>query len=106
MSLTPAKAQSITGKTQANGAQTITIDPGYNLHQIQFEPSATPGAGTLALAIRNKGATAYYTVVTLTLTDTTQYMTQIRGHTDSILATPTDFDAAKTYSLHVTSSRE
>lgn len=107
MSLTPGKLQSITGKTQANGAQTFTLEPFYNVHQIQFTPSATPVvAGTMVFAIRTPGAASAHTLdFTVALTDSTQYVVQIHANGDQLIATPSAFDAAKTYALALYSSR-
>ena len=106
MALTPAKRQSVTGQAQSDGAQTFTLEPYHSKHQLQFEPSATPSAGTMTFEVRTPGATAYQTLdfsMDLTGSNLTY---QVTGNFDSLKATPALFDAAKTYSLHVFSSRE
>ena len=106
MALTPAKQQSVTGKAQGDGAQTFTLDPYYSRHQLQFEPSAAPSAGTMTFEVRTPGATAYQALdFTMDLTGSA-LVYQVTGNFDSLKATPASFDAAKTYALHCLSSRE
>jgi len=101
MSFTPAVQQSVADKAQTDGAQTFALEPGHRVHQIQFEPSATPSAGTMTFKIRTPGADEYYEIDSIDLTDITDYMVTITAFADSLIATPTSFDAGKTYSLHV-----
>ena len=106
MALTPAKRQSVTGKAQADGAQTFTVEPYHGKHQLQFEPSAAPSAGTMTFEVRTPGATAYQALdFTMDLTGS-NLTYQVNGNFDRIKATPALFDAAKTYALHCFSSRE
>ena len=106
MALTPAKQQSVAGQKQSDGAQTFTLESYHSTHQLQFEPSATPSAGTMAFEVRTPGATAYQTLdFSMDLTGSALTY-QVTGNFDSLIATPTSFDAAKTYSLHCFSSRE
>ena len=98
------KQQKITGKTQANGAQTFALEPGHRIHQIQFKPSATPSAGTMTFEIRTPGATAYHIVDTITLTNPAHYVRTLTAFGDSLRVTPIAFDPgpvppAKSYSI-------
>ncbi|GAH15949.1 unnamed protein product, partial [marine sediment metagenome] len=55
-------SRAITGKTQADGAQTISL-VGYeemNRHQFQVETDGTSEAGALIVSIRSPGAGGYY----------------------------------------------
>jgi len=101
MSLRIGRMQGVTAKTQAMGAQTFTVDPGHRRHQIAFEPSATPSAGTMAIAVKSPGASAFFTVDTMDLTDTADYLVAIEWHAEQIRCTPALFDAAKTYALYL-----
>ena len=95
---------SITGKTQADGAQSIDLLEADSalIHQLHVEVSATPGAGTLAVAVKTPGATGYITLSgTIDLTNILLY--KIEGLVESIQVTPTGFDADKTYDVYVTS---
>ena len=106
MALTQANQQIVSAKNQAAGAQTFTVQKQHYVHQLQFEPSAAPSAGTMTFSVRNPGATAYYDIATMDLTDATGYVVQIKAYADRIKATPALYDAAKTYSLTVFSSNE
>jgi hypothetical protein len=103
-------------KSQADGAQALglrlevansssategLVNP--TKHQIQIEESATPSAGTLAIAGRNPGATDHALIGTVNLTDVAELLQIIEGVYDSLQFTPTGFDADKTYSIHVVS---
>jgi hypothetical protein len=103
MSLTHGKRQSVTGKTQADGAQIFELDPGHHIHQIQFKPSASPSAGTMTFSLRTPGASDYVTVDTMDLTDVSEYLVSVTGFGDSLKCEPASFDALKTYSLFVMS---
>lgn len=97
---------SVTNKSQADGAQTITLGIGdrFSLHQIQIIPSATPLAGTLQVAIKTPGAAGFSNIGdAIDLTDSTKYVMQFSGFASHIRFTPTLFDAAKTYSVYVCS---
>jgi len=106
MALTSEQRQQVTAQDQSDGVQTFTMEQFYGRHQLQFEPSAAPSAGTMTFSARTPGATAYQDLdFTMDLTDATQYTYQIRGYFDSLKATPALYDAAKTYALTVFSSR-
>lgn len=99
------KVNEILTKTQADGAQTVSLGnfDSARLHQFQVAVSSTPTAGTLTVAIRTPGASTYSTLPwTIDLTDlSTQSVFQFTGFADSIQITPTSFDADKTYSVIV-----
>lgn len=98
----------VTGKTQADGDFTIPLGA-YDhlcLHQVQVEVSATPGAGTLAVAVRSPGATDFVTLDgSFDLTGTE--LLKIFGpcFAAEMKFTPTDLDASPlvTYNVIVTS---
>jgi len=97
---------SIVDKTQADGAQTITLSQGdrFRLHQIQLVPSAIPAAGTLQVSIKTPGASDFSDIGdAIDMTDSTEYVMQFSGFASHIKFTPTSFDAAKTYSVFVCS---
>lgn len=95
---------SLTAKTQANGAQTISVEGFESLrhYQIQAAVSATPSDGTLAVAIRTPGASEYTTLGTIDLVNG-PLTVQFEAFCDSIQLTPTSFDAEKTYSIFLVS---
>ena len=96
---------SVQDKTQADGAQTISLDAGdrFREHQIQMIPSATPSAGTLTVAIKTPGAPAFNDVGTIDMTDATKYVMKFRGFASQIRFTPASFDGDKTFSIFVCS---
>jgi hypothetical protein len=73
------------------------------LHQIQVIVSATPAAGTLAVAIKTPGASDYATLPwTIDLTAlATNSVFQFAGFATDIQFTPTGFDGDKTYSVYI-----
>ncbi|MBW2342510.1 MAG: hypothetical protein JRF53_00595 [Deltaproteobacteria bacterium] len=100
----------VEGKSQADGAQTISLgtDDRFREHQIQLEVSATPSAGSLDVSIKTPGATDFASLGnigdhTIDMTDSTQYILQFKGYATAIKVTPTGFDADKTYSVYVCS---
>jgi len=95
-----------TGKTQADGAFTVLLGAydSFCRHQVQVEVSATPSAGTLAVAIRSPGATNFVTLDgSFDLTGAELLKTFGPCFAAEIRFTPTSFDAAKTYNVIVTS---
>lgn len=95
----------ITGKTQANGAQTIDVTDSLPLGekakrhwQVQFVPSATPAAGTATIGIKTPGASGFATLATTVDLTSSALLVSFDAVAEAILITPTDFDAAKTYS--------
>lgn len=99
---------SVTGKTQANGAQTISLgaDDCFREHQVQLEVSAQPAAGSLDVAVKTPGSNLFATVATIdmtTATATLAIVTQFTRYASQIRLTPTGFDADKTYSVYVAS---
>jgi hypothetical protein len=93
-----------TGNTQAAGAVTINVLKADSalLHQIHVEVSATPAAGTLAVAVKTPGAANYITLSgTIDLTDIALF--KIEGLVESIQLTPTGFDGDKTFDVYVAS---
>lgn len=100
-----AKEQSITDKSQADGAQEIDLLQANSamIHQIQVEVSAVPSAGVLQVACKTTGAEGYVTLSdTIDLTSIKLYL--IQGIIESIQVTPVGFDADKTYSVYVASA--
>ena len=92
----------ITGKKQADGAQTISL-AGYERvvrKQVQIDVSATPGAGTMAVAVRTPGSDEYVTADTINMVSGTRVFL-VDLYCDSIRLTPTSYDAAKTYDITV-----
>ena len=92
----------LTGKTQADGAQTIDLT-GYEraeVHQIQIDPSATPAAGTMDVSIRTPGGAGYTSLGSIDLVNG-PLIVQYTGYADSMKLTPSLFDAAKTYNAFV-----
>lgn len=104
MSIIGAVKNSITGKTQADGAQVIGLQNADSalIHQIHVEVSATPTAGTLTVEVKTPGATDYIAVSgTIDLTSIALF--KIEGLAESIRVTPSGFDADKSYDVYVTS---
>jgi len=99
MSLLPNKRQSVTGKTQADGAFALDLEPGHHITQIHLEVSATPSAGTLSIGIRTPGSDSYITVDSIDMTDATDYLVSVTAWADSIQFTPASFDADKSYDV-------
>lgn len=95
---------SVTDKAQADGAQSISLgaDDRFRQHQIQVEVSATPSAGSLAVAVKTPGASAFQEIGAIDLTATLKPM-QFSGLAAEIQLTPSGFDADKTYSVYVAS---
>ena len=88
----------LTAKTQADGAQTMSL-AGYEraqIHQLQVDLSAVPTDGELDVAIRTPGATDYNSIGTVDLVNG-PYVVYFEAYCDSVQVTPTDFDAGKTY---------
>lgn len=96
---------SVVDKAQADGAQVISLgaDDKYREHQIQLEVSAVPDAGSLDVAIKTPGATAFKTIETIDMTDINDHLKQFKYYASQIQFTPTGFDAAKTYSVYMAS---
>ena len=99
------KVSEILLKTQADGAQAVTLGQfdSAMLHQIHVKVSATPTVGTLAVAIKTPGAADYAALawtIDLTALATTGVF-QFIGFAEAIQVTPTGFDAAKTYSVTI-----
>jgi hypothetical protein len=99
------KTNSLLTKTQADGAQTVSLNQFdcAKLHQIQVIVSATPAAGTLTVAIKTPGASTYSAIPwTIDLTAlSTNSVFQLTGFVESIQFTPSGFDADKTYSVYI-----
>ena len=95
----------VEGKSQADGAQTISLgaDDKFREHQVQLEVSATPTAGSLAVAVKTPGASEFVLVDTIDMTAAATYIKQFRRYAAAIKVTPTGFDAGKTYSVYVCS---
>lgn len=95
------------GKKQSDGAFSVALGKMdlFTRHQIQVEVSATPTAGTLAVAVRSPGATDYVTVsesIDMTSTDLIKIITGFAFVSD-IRFTPSGFDADKTYNVIINS---
>lgn len=99
------KTNQILTKTQADGAQVVSLGvfDEAKLHQLQVSVSATPAAGTLSVAIKTPGASAYATLPwTIDLTSlSTQSVFQFTGFASDIQVTPSSFDADKTYTVDI-----
>ena len=100
--------KSITGKTQANGAQEINVVDSLEMSreakkfwQIQIVPSATPSTGTMTIAVKTPGASAYTTLTTTIDMTGTELLATFEAAAESIKLTPTSFDADKTYSAYL-----
>lgn len=97
-------------KTQADGAQVIG-NGGFEYlphHQIQVEVSAQPSAGTLAVEYKTPGASEYVAAtgspIDLTALNVAGAWRLDNVYVSAFRFTPTSFDAAKTYSVIVTSN--
>lgn len=94
---------SLTGLTQADGAQTFTLRANnkFTTHQLHVEVSAQPAAGTLSIAIKTPGAsvasTLSSTVDMTAITATDAEIVDINAAAETITITPALFDADKTY---------
>lgn len=90
-------------KTQANGAQTFTLQEQNNFdrHQLQIEVSAQPSAGTMAIAVKSPGSDVFCTIdssIDLTaLTATNGKIVDIDVFAEAIKITPSSLDGDKTY---------
>lgn len=98
----------ITGKTQVDGAQIISlgVNDRFREHQLQIEVSTQPAAGTLAVAVKTPGAYLFADLDTVDLTAITAGNAKVfefNGFAQEIKFTPTGFDADKTYSVIVAS---
>ena len=98
----------ITGKTQADGAQIISLGSNdrFREHQLQIEVSAQPAAGSLAVAVKTPGANVFSHIDSIDLTAITATNGKIwqpKFFACEIKFTPTGFDADKTYSVIVAS---
>ena len=94
------------GKSQDDGAFSVELNYLDNMyrHQVQVEVSATPGAGTLTVAVRSPGATNFVDLdgtFDLTGDDLLKIFGPIFAA--EIRFTPAAFDAEKTYNVIVTS---
>ena len=92
-----------TGKTQANGAFTVspyaTGRAAPYSTAIGVETSATPTAGTLLVEYRMNGMTKYKTADVINLVSPVDIL--LTGYAFDFRFTPTGFDADKTYSVTV-----
>ena len=101
-------AASVTGKKQADGAQTLELGvyDKFRQHQLQVELSATPTGGTLDIAIKTPGANNFVTLSSLQI-DLTAGDNQVVHfgpyYASAIKLTPTSLDADKTYSAFLVS---
>lgn len=92
---------SLTGKTQANGAQVLDTSLAYHSRiHIQVETSAQASAGTLTVAIRLPGAQSFATLGVIDLTACPVVVSFV-AIAEAIRFTPTSFDSGKTYSVYV-----
>jgi hypothetical protein len=92
----------LTGKSQADGAQTIDLT-GYErakIKQVQIDVATPPTAGTMDVSIRTPGASGYVSLGSINLV-TGPLAVMFDGYCDSIRLTPSSFDAAKTYNAAV-----
>ena len=96
------KTFKLSGKAQADGAQTVDL-AGYeraNTHQVQIDVSATPSAGTMDVSIQTPGADGYVSLGDIDLVNG-PLAVQFQGYADSIRLAPSSFDADKTYSASI-----
>jgi len=94
------------GKKQSDGAFTVLLQESDRMcrHQVQVELSATPSAGTLAVAVRSPGATGFVTLDgTFDLTGAELLKTFGPVFAAEIRFTPALLDADKTFNVIVTS---
>lgn len=101
------KTNLIETKTQADGAQTVSLGifDDAKLHQFQVSTSATPAAGILTVSIKTPGSTTFKDLpwtIDLTALSTTSVF-QFTGYASQIRITPTGFDADKTYTVEICS---
>lgn len=97
----------VTGKKQSDGAFSVLLGSKDRAcrHQIQVEVSATPAAGSLAVAVRSPNATDFVTVdgaIDMTGTDLLKILSDY-AFAAELKFTPSGFDADKTYNVIVTS---
>ena len=99
------KVNQILEATQADGAQAVTLGvyDSAKLHQIQVTVSATPAAGTLAVAVKTPGSDSYAALPwTIDLTDlATNSIFQFTGFATAIQFTPSSFDGDKTFTVDI-----
>ena len=92
-----------TGKTQANGAFTVSPYAAGRAAPysttIGIECSATPTAGTLLIEYRLNGMTTWKTFTTINLVSPID--PTISGYPFEFRFTPTGFDSGKTYSVTI-----
>lgn len=97
-------------KTQDDGAVTLGNRGHEHLpnHQISIEVSAQPTGGTLAIEYKSPGASAYVAIsgspVDLTALNTAAVYRADNLFVESWKVTPTELDAAKTYTVIITSN--
>jgi hypothetical protein len=92
----------VSGKSQADGAQTIDLT-GYErvkVKQVQIDLSSDPAAGTMDVSIRTPGASDYVSLGTIDLA-AGPLAVIFEGYCDSIRLTPASLDAAVTYNAYV-----
>ena len=93
--------------TAATPAQVVTFSlanyEDCEVHRLAFKPSASIATGSMAITVRAPGNTAYFHLGTLDLSDTGDYLIDMDGPIDSLVATPSSFPAAKTFSLFLSS---
>jgi hypothetical protein len=92
----------LTGKSQADGAQTIDLT-GYErakIKQVQIDVATPPAAGTMDVSIRTPGASGYVSLGSINIVSG-PLAVMFDGYCDSIRLTPSSFDAAKTYNAAV-----
>jgi len=96
----------VSDKTQADGAFIVALGASKDFcyHQIEVEVSATPSAGSLAVAIRSPGAREFVTLDgSFDLTGTELLKTFGPCFAEEIRFTPASFDTGKTYNVIITS---
>ena len=101
----PIKESSLEAKSQADGAQAVTLGvfDCAKLHQLQVELSAAPAAGTLTIGVKTPGASGYVDLThTIDLVNG-PYLYQIYGFIEALQFTPTGLDGDKTYSVFILS---
>lgn len=98
--------EEVLSKAQADGSFSIALGASdfFCWHQIQVEVSATPSAGTLAVAVRSTNATEFVALDgSFDLTGSELLKTFGPCFAAEIRFTPAGFDAGKTYNVIVTS---
>ena len=101
-------SDSIGGKTQADGAQTITVPDGrfFEDWQVTLALSSTPSSGAMTVSYREliDGAAVWTDLPTTIDMVSGPLGVRFTALTDAIKLSPASYDATKTYGAHVAGS--